>query len=350
MIKLTPPDFFPMLKTQLYPARAHLAGRPDYLDTKAKNLFRQRLINELLPRNGNLKRYEAWYLGYYTQPYMNSASRDEFVRRWADVQDNITVITEDNKISVVDIRKDETWMVRFSELLAESQFRGGIPSNKVAHETILQNISLNQFSHPNKSIRELPYIFKFGKYEHLQQMKEDGSLRLANSRTYLSNSMNLGQKDDENNFTFTIFPELLNELDGQTGLANIDPIRPNDIVRVTHQQQQDYLMWCAAHNYDFRLPHAFDAEAVAIITQPRRFKKEVAKALKAKGLNPTIGKVRYFDPYLDLETKLDVRFSKHFRFAYQNEYRIVAQGIDLQDHMFLKVKNLPEYCEIIKLT
>jgi len=350
-MELTPPDFVPMLRTQLFPARANLAGRPDYLDQASKEAFRQRLINELLPRNGNLKRYEAWYLGYYMQPYLHSSSRDEFVRRWADIQDNMTIITEENKISPGDITKDDTWMVRFSELLAESQFRGGIPSIKVAHETILQNTSLNQFIHPSKSIRDLPYIFKFGKLEHLQQMAEYGSIRLANSKTYLSNSMNLGQQDDENNFTFTLFPELLKGLDSQTGLANIDPVRQSDIIKISFQQPQDYLMWCAAHSYDFRIPHAFNAEAVAIITQPRRFKKEVTKALKTQGLSPTIGKVRYFDPYLDLETKLDVRFSKHFRFSYQKEFRIVAQGgVELPAHMFLTIKNLPEYCEIIKLT
>lgn len=349
MALLNPPDFQPMLKTMISPFRSHLAGQPDYLDQATKNSIRQDLINELLPKNGKLKRYETWYLEYYMRPYMHKLTKNEFLRRWADILDNNTIITEENKISAVDVRKDDSWMIRFSELLAESQFRGGIPNNRVAYDTIMNNISLNSFSHPNKSVRELSYVFRFGQLAHLEQMKKEGVIRLANSRTYRSNSMNHGQKDDENNFTFTVFPELLNNLDGQTGLANIDPVTRQDIYKITHQHPQDYLMWCASHHYDFRIPHAFNAEAVAIITNPKKFKKDVSKALRLQNLYPTVRKVGYFDPYLDLETKLDVRFSKHFRFSYQNEFRVVAQGKNLPEYLFLTVPELPEYCDIHKL-
>lgn len=346
MSLLSPPDFQPMLKTRVYPARAHLAGQPDYLDQSVKDAFRHELINKLLPRNGNLRRYEAWYLNYYLQPYMQALTRDEYLRRWADIQDNMTIITNKHQISVADIKKDDSWMIRFSELLAESQFRGGIPTNKVAHDTILKNIKLNDYTHPNEEICKLSYIFKFGDLVHLQHMKREGIIRLANSKSYLANSMNHGQKDDENTFTFTVFPELLRNLDGQTGLADIDPVIPKETFRVSHEYPQDYLMWCAAHHYDARIPHAFNAEAVAIITQPKQFKKDVVKELRSKNLFPTIRNVNYFDPYLDLELKLDVRFSKHFRFSYQNEFRVVAQGKILPDYLFLTVPNLPKYCEI----
>jgi len=349
MTVFTPPDFQPMLKTRINPARSHLAGQPDYLDQSSKQSARRDLINELLPKNGKLTRYETWYLGYYMQPYMHKITKDEFLRRWADIWDNMTIITDENKISVVDVHKDDSWMIRFAELLAESQFRGGVPKNTVAHDTIIKNISLNSFKHPDKSVRELSYIFRFGQLAHLQQMKEEGIIRLANSKTYKSCSMNHGQKDDENSFTFTVFPELLNNLDGQTGLANIDPITPQDIFKITHQHPQDYLMWCASHYYDFRIPHAFKAEAVAIITNPKKFKKDVGKALRLQNLIPAVRKVGYFDPYLDLETKLDVRFSKHFRFSYQNEFRVVAQGKNLPEYLFLTVPELPEYCDIHKL-
>ena len=349
MVELRPPDFVPVLQTMLYPANAINAGNSDYLDKKSKEGFRKRLINELMPRNGNLKRYEMWYLNYYLKPYMNRFSRSEFVRRWADVQDNLNTITENNQISPGDISKNDLWMVRFSELLAESQFRGGIPSNKVALDTIIKNISLKKFRHPQKSDRELPYYFKFGKKAHLRQMIEEDLVRLANSKTYRSNSMNHGQKDDENNFTFSIMPELLNGLDGQTGLVNLDPISRDSIVNITHQEPKDYLMWCASHRYDFRNPYAFNADALVIIKQPRTFKKNVSNAIKALGLYPTLGKVRYFDPYLDIDTKLDVRFSKHFRFSYQHEVRLVAQGKSLPNELFLSVPDLSTYCEIYDL-
>jgi hypothetical protein len=277
---------------------------------------------------------------------MNQLTRDEFVRRWADVQDNLRVITENNKIGAPDLRKDDTWMVRFAELLAESQFRGGIPSNKVALETILENISLSQFSHPSKSKTSLPYYFKFGKKEHLQQMLKNNEIRMANSSLYSKQGLNHGQKDEENSFTFSIIPELLRNVDGQTGLADIDPINKNTIFNITHQTRQNYMMWCAAHKYDYRIPYAFEAEAVLIIKEPRRFKKEIIRSLRKMGLNAQMGKVRYFDPYLDLESKLDVRFSKHFRFQYQNEVRVVAQGKNLPETVFIEVPELSTYCEI----
>ena len=144
-------------------------------------------------------------------------------------------------------------------------------------------------------------------------------------------------------------PELLRGLDGQTGLAEVDPISKNSILEITHQEPTNYMMWCASHKYDFRNPHAFQAEAVVIIKQPRTFKRDISNAARAIGLRPTFGKVRYFDPYLDLETKLDVRFSKHFRFTYQHEVRLVTQGSALPDSLFLKVPNLSSYCELYSL-
>lgn len=39
------------------------------------------------------------------------------------------------------------------------------------------------------------------------------------------------------------------------------------------------------------------------------------------------GKVRYIDPYFALDNP-DVPFCKHYKFAYQREFRFVARGIN----------------------
>lgn len=341
-------------KAMVFPLREHKRGEPDYLPKADKERFRQSLIKEIEVQGPNLKRSDAWYLRYYREPYMSTFTGEQFNSRWVDIQDNLTRLTAELKISVADARSEPIWIERFTDLIAESQFRGGI-SPRLENGALIEQFSSNIASHIDHVAPELwdkNYIFKFGQKKYNLQALQEGKIRFVRSGRYSADDMNKAQKDDENKFTFSVMPAFLKELDGMSGLTTLDKTTALDSgVHIEFSSRHEYLVWCAAASYDPRLPYAFDADSVLVIKDRQRFEIEVRKALLNfnKDFFVRASQIKYLDPYIDLSTKLDIPFTKHFRFSYQDEYRIVAEGTNPPEELFLNITDLHEYAEIFSL-
>ena len=99
----------------------------------------------------------------------------------------------------------------------------------------------------------------------------------------------------------------------------------------------------------------WQAEAAVIIHDPVVFGERLAKGTrhllgmnKAKALER--GKVQYMDPYFPL-TSQDVPFCKHFKFAYQREFRFVIrtpESVDLNDRKIV-LGSLADIATIVDL-
>jgi len=62
--------------------------------------------------------------------------------------------------------------------------------------------------------------------------------------------------------------------------------------------------------------------------------------------------VTYIDPFGDYKSEPDVYFSKHFRYGYQKEFRLVwlpPAKTDLLDPVFLEIGSMEDYCHLITL-
>ena len=340
-------------KALVFPFREHRRGEPDYLPIADKERFRKDLIQEIEKRGPNYRRQDIWYLRYYHQPYMSTFTAEQFNSRWVDIQDNLTKLSSDLKISPADARKKPIWIERFTDLIAESQFRGGIPSSLdrgILVEQFAKNTS-TKIKHIDLNLWEKNYVFKFGQKKYNQQALHQGKIRFVRSGRYSANDMNKAQQDDENLFTFSVMPAFLKDLDGMSGLTSFDKSALENGIQVEFSSQSDYLVWCAAASYDPRLPYAFKADSVLIIKDRQRFEKDVRAALLDyyEKYYVRTSQIKYLDPYIDLTTKLDVPFTKHFRFSYQNEYRIVAEGAAIPEELFIDIPNLKNYAELIDL-
>ena len=96
-----------------------------------------------------------------------------------------------------------------------------------------------------------------------------------------------------------------------------------------------YYVWCTASRYTYREIDDFDADSVLWMRNVDEFSKRLLEA--AKHSLPTFQHfgvpVAYVDPLHMDPSKEDVFRMKHFKFAYQNEYRFysipVEPGMDL---------------------
>jgi hypothetical protein len=98
----------------------------------------------------------------------------------------------------------------------------------------------------------------------------------------------------------------------------------------------------------------FEADSCVIIHRPKEFIKLIQQEFdkQIRGWKSKSSPVTYVDPF-HIESKLpDIFFSKHFRFSYQKEFRIVwlpPEPVAILEPIFLELGNISEYCEIISL-
>lgn len=96
----------------------------------------------------------------------------------------------------------------------------------------------------------------------------------------------------------------------------------------------DYYALCMAAEYDLRLYEDFGADSCVAIHDPREFRRRMVSAILSHnraGREPRIQWMYccpaiYYDPFdlAPLSAVHDIQFLKHFRFAYQTEYRFVV--------------------------
>lgn len=102
------------------------------------------------------------------------------------------------------------------------------------------------------------------------------------------------------------------------------PVGGIRIVRSKSTLPSDYYVYCMAVAASPRLFRDFNADACVVVTKTDEFTARVAAAVSEALPDFTTGKgrVRYLDPHLDHLGDLDIPGIKHFRFSYQEEYRM----------------------------
>ena len=124
-------------------------------------------------------------------------------------------------------------------------------------------------------------------------------------------------------------------------------------VKSTLRADSDYYIACFSSSYEYRLYDDFDADGCLIIKDVPRFttnlKSRVEEVLP--GWKLRFNGVDYRDPYHP-SPKINIFFCKHFRYAYQKEFRFVWDPpTDRQSlkPIHLELGPLTEYCELLCL-
>lgn len=205
-------------------------------------------------------------------------------------------------------------------------------------------------------------LVKYGAARFLRPSLEQGIFRLAPAHSYSDPSLNFAQRDDE------LERSLVDEASDLRAILGPIGDRLSDEERAAYSRAVrsavDYYVFCLAGDWEVRLFDDFEADAALVITDPRRFARELGDA--AARVLPNwpydCRFVTYIDPVQRLDGFNDDRqqdfapfFCKHLRYWYQKEVRAAwvppdpkAPPTALQP-IFVTLGSLEDYAELIEL-
>lgn len=169
-------------------------------------------------------------------------------------------------------------------------------------------------------------LVRFGKYVHLEGTLTQGRFRIAPASSYADPSLNAAQFDEElRHAAVTPNQQLVFKVYGRR-----TPDGPEEELPVTPLELNHYMnvppfyVLCLTSRFDFRMFHDFDADSALVIHDRTEFSRRVNEAMApAVDAEPDMRDVQYYDPYHVRREELIPGFSKHFRYAYQNEVRMI---------------------------
>lgn len=312
-----------------------------------------------------MKRHEMWRAQYRTRRHMEHLAEDELRQRAKDVFLNQLVLTNEAKIGLPPINAEgQYWMIQGTHVLEEFVIRYG-PYPAGFTNGFMKDISIPRPDVPlaefaakavqSREVAQGTYIVKYGKAQYLKQAFGNGKIRIAPAASYSDPSLNPAIRDEELELTIQPPPSefRMEIIDPNTGekKGDIKPIGN----KITTSSQTNYYIYCLSHLFTPRLFLDFDhADACLLITNPQKFIKRIVKEFEqvATGFIVMAKPVRYIDP---LNTRLDdieIFFCKHFRYAYQKEFRIVwlpHEPCQKLDYVYLTLGSLEDVCELITL-
>lgn len=290
------------------------------------------------PINLNQSLYMRWYEEYRERRYLREQSDEAVAQRARDLISNIMTLEPNGKIGCVQGNMQSgnfLWRL-FSHLLEESRLRTGsyhglfikcgmketLTPKPTAPDSPASKAILNLFSEkPNNR-----YLFKFGERRWMQELVEEGKLRVSPASFYNDDSLGPAIADDE--LSYDLAGDVLDE-----DILSLDPFKTRLIDcfgPVTPRPQKvamqtNYYAWCASFGISLRLFDDFNADSLVVIRDAGEFSRRLIHALRPHlgGWRFTPCAVHYFDPFHPSKLTKSVFACKHFKYLYQEEFRYV---------------------------
>lgn len=304
-----------------------------------------------------MENHEAWRINYRKNRYMEFLSTDNLEQRLNDIFSNLMILSPEGKISLREVNGNGLyWMILWTDILEEFVIRYGPYPNGFENDFIkkLEIVKPDLKIEAKKAIDKIggiknDCIYKYSKVKYNLETLKNGKLRIAPATYYKDSSLNYAIKDDELVFDILHHPKDILI----TNTRNNKKIEPISNVKTTYELNTNYYVQCFSTEYTYREYDDFEADSCLIIYDIERFILKVKEQLLAKYKNFDffVGKVDYIDP-LKYKNEPNVFFSKHFKYSYQNEYRIVfvpkKSILDLKE-FFIEIGSIEEYAKVIEI-
>jgi hypothetical protein len=271
---------------------------------------------------------------YRANRYLQALSREELEQRLHDVMVNVITLRDDGKYTLITPKRNGMhsptrnidFLLLHTELAEEFLIRGLLDGEQSANppEKIkrLDDESwcrrpdwVSASQHSRESYFDKPkMLFKFGRAEHMRALYERGEVFVKPASSFAV-ADGAARQDDE--LTMHWYHE----------------------ERKVEFTTSDYYCWCCASVYDYRLFWDFQsggmaADACLAIHDPDRFFERLAAAVAATvpdTVRVRLTPVVYYDPLAMSDDPTGfaayqdeaIQCAKHFRFAYQWEFRVV---------------------------
>jgi len=311
-----------------------------------------------------IKRHDLWRRQYRSRRYLEHLSEEDLITRFNDVFTNQLLLNEQLKISFHSINEEgEYWMIVFTHILEEFVLRGykhPEPIGKRFEEIQIPKYDLEGLPKAVESFKKMnlvqgKFLLKYGKYLYLQSCLEEGKIRVMPASSYEDPSLNPAIRDAELEVKIAGIPSEINMevFDSKTGQSK-GFITPTGNVNYTLKSRTNYYVYCLADIYSLRMYGDFEADCCLVIKDPDKFLQKVIEGFNTQLPNykVALNTVNYFDPLNAKANNVDVYFSKHFRYSYQKEFRVIwlpPEPATKLEPVFLELGNLAEFCEIIRL-
>jgi hypothetical protein len=272
--------------------------------------------------------FNDWAEEYRRRRYLEHTSAEELHRRAEDLIENIVTIGAQGEAIVAqgeDLRR----------LLGHVYAEFGLRQMPVPTE-----VNQKPYKHHRDAGRlwadlgltEGSYLLKFGNSEYMVPMLQTGRIRVSNAKRFDSPVLGEAIRDCEVRFEEECYEMKVelppNSRHNRTGQSL--PLETIGNVRRTAECTTDYYIACFGLKYDFRLFDDFSRgsekpyDACLVITEPLTFVNQmrVCGEKKLPGWDFDALPITYRDPYHPSPESLDIFFIKHFRYAYQCEFRM----------------------------
>lgn len=321
-----------------------------------------------------IERHEAWRLQYHGERYLRDLPDSELFARAGDLMTVTLGHSKDGKIALSPSNEDPSKMERFTHVLEELVIRGidyrqpgiveGMQAPKPNSPKVRRALQiLAGKSWPN------PILVKFGERRYMASLFLDGKGRISLAKTYNDSSLGRARADDESQISIYVHPMDAHRLMAvehyPNGSRGVDVDVPYlGSVRINLQASSDFYVYCMAESCDVRMFDDFttptsDVDTCVIVTRPDEFKARIREAVTAKlpGWKLLDSSVMYVDPFFGRVHQLIPQFCKHFRFAYQKEYRLLWLPPELDhatkpappDHVYFDLGPLTDCAKLIWL-
>lgn len=311
-----------------------------------------------------LPRHEIWRRQYRANRYARHLSDQEMNQRIRDVFLGMLRLTPEAKIGLPPlggegVRMMEEWTHVLEEMaLRNRPYPTGFTRDILHSEPIpdfASELGSKAASRLGMLGLERDTVFvKFGKRQYMEKLYEEGGLRIQPASYFLEKDHNGAVRDDE----LSIPLSLVLSRDMVVNLVknpwDVPDIMPDQRVDVKINAPSDYWLYCVSNSAESRLFVDFSADACVVIRDKHQFSERLKYASIARLPHSSMrhGSAEYIDPLLPKTSIIDVPFAKHFRYAYQYEYRFcwfpTAPNQRLT-HIDVELGNLKDIAELIVL-
>jgi hypothetical protein len=314
--------------------------------------------NQLRPRHIAQRRQ------YDLRRYARHLSQSELNQRIRDVFLNLLRVNPEAKIDLGLITAESsTWMEKWTHVLEEMQLRHGPFPSGFTRETLHSEPFPDFASDLAKraaarlsslALKRGDVFIKFGKRVYMERLHEIGALRIQPATYFAQPDHNGAVRDDE----LTVNMALALRRDDLIKLVrnpqDVPPNAPEQRVDVKFQSPTDYWLYCVTNSVEPRLFVDFNADSCVIVRDRPRFTRMLREASGLE-LHDAVMKDEpavYIDPLLPTTATITVPFMKHFRYAYQDEYRfcwLPSTPTASLTHVDVQVGSIKDFSDLIVL-
>ncbi len=302
---------------------------------------------------------------YLSDRYMAHLTNKELERRARDVYINCIDLNDEIKPIPTSLKEYGGYFWRqFVHIQEEHKQRFG--STELAFQTKDIRKLLKSYSDSPLYMKILnsrinyhdyagkPFLYKYGNHSYLKKTLSRGKFRISPATRYRDSSLNYEIRDKELELILNIPPSKyrIRVYDGKTNKSKGE-MKINDN-KMNIKSLTNYYVVCLSTKLSPRFFINYHYDSCLVIKNPADFIKKLLTNVDERlhGYLNLVGPVNYVDPLFTRVDEVKIFFTKHFRYTYQQEFRLVwvpARNINKLQKIDLEIENLASECELIKL-